>query len=70
MQNKCETNSKFKTIFQKLSFICWRKEKEVNKRNRKKPSGHLNTKVLWFENVGKHEIGDAKGDKKKKKKTI
>ena len=72
---ECKTsvkhNSKFKNIhFQKLSFICWRKNKEVNKRNRKKTSGHFNTKGFFlFENVEKRETGGAKGDNKSKEKT-
>ena len=69
MQNRCETQFKIqKTQFRKLTLICLRKKGSQQKES-KKPSGHFNTKVFLFENVEKHEIGDAKGDKKKEKKT-
>ena len=69
MQNKCETQFKIQNnTFSKIEFYLLEKNKEVNKKESKKPSGHFNTKVFCFENVEKHEIGDAEGDKKKRKK--
>ena len=71
---ECKTgvkhNSKFKNIhFQKISFICWRKNKEVNKRNRKKTKWTFQYEGFFlFGKVEKHEIGGEKGDKKKRKR--
>ena len=68
MQNRFETQLKIQNnTFSKINLFV-REKGSQQKESNKKPSGHFNTKVFWFDNVEKHEIGDAKGDKKKRKR--
>ena len=68
MQNKFETQLKIQNnTFFNNQLICWRK-KEVNKRDRTKPSGHFNTKVFCFEILKNTKREMRKETKKKKRK--
>ena len=68
MQNRCETQFKIqKHTFSKINLFVEEKRNQ-QKESKKKPSGHFNTKGFFlFEKVEKHEIGGAKGDKKKER---
>ena len=69
MQNKCETQFKIQNnTFSKIKLYFWRKIRKSTKGIEKNQVDISIRRFFWFENVEKHEIGGAKGDKKKEKK--
>ena len=70
IQNRCETQFKIQNNpFSKINlFVGEKRSQQKESKKKKKTSGNFNTKGFFlFEKFEKHEIGGAKGDKKKRR---